>query len=217
VFYMEEEPVRPEDGDLTSETRPLARARLRPACETTRDDSFDALFIAYYQSIYRLLYRIVGTREEAEDLAQECFLRLHRASYLWDQRRPAQAGQHNVRAWLYRVATNLAYNVLRSRGRRAHYESIVDENQAGEDQATDPVEAVLRDDLRSAVRRTLARLPERQAQLLLLRHAGLSYGELASALNVAPGSVGTLLARAEVAFEKTYRATSSGKEDRDAV
>jgi RNA polymerase sigma-70 factor (ECF subfamily) len=54
------------------------------------------------------------------------------------------------------------------------------------------------------VRRALLKLPQKQGQLLLLRHAGLSYKELAEALQVAPGSVGTLLARAEAAFERAY-------------
>jgi RNA polymerase sigma-70 factor (ECF subfamily) len=54
------------------------------------------------------------------------------------------------------------------------------------------------------VRRALRRLPERQTQLLLLRQMGLSYAELADACGVAPGSVGTLLARAASAFRKAY-------------
>ena len=53
-------------------------------------------------------------------------------------------------------------------------------------------------------RAALARLPERTAKLLLLRYAGLSYAEIAAALQVAPGSVGTLLVRAERAFIQTY-------------
>jgi RNA polymerase sigma-70 factor (ECF subfamily) len=57
-----------------------------------------------------------------------------------------------------------------------------------------------------SVRKALAALSERQMQLLVLRQAGLSYRELALALGVAPGSIGTLLARAEAAFESAYRA-----------
>ncbi|MCX7668548.1 MAG: hypothetical protein N2439_00555, partial [Anaerolineae bacterium] len=68
-------------------------------------------------------------------------------------------------------------------------------------------------DERIAVRRALARLPQKQAQLLLLRYAGLSYRELADAMEMAPGSVGTLLARAEAAFEQAYRAETEGGDD----
>ena len=69
----------------------------------------------------------------------------------------------------------------------------------------DPDEAATRQDERRFVRRVLSELPARQAKLLFLRHAGLSYRELAEAIDVAPGSVGTLLSRAESAFEQAMR------------
>ncbi|MDQ1300853.1 MAG: hypothetical protein QG637_773 [Chloroflexota bacterium] len=165
---------------------------------------FDALFLAHYDGVYRLLYRIVGAREDAEDLAQETFVRLARQRFRGDQ-------EHNLRAWLYRVATNLAYNLLRDEARRVRRQDRFT-HQAMPD-APDPAEAALRGAEQAAVRRALTGLPERQAQLLLLRHAGLSYRELAEAASVAPGSVGTLLARAEVAFERAYRAAGQRAEE----
>jgi len=173
--------------------------------EIAAEKDFDGLFAAHYEGVYRLLYRIVGTREEAEDLAQETFLRLHSAGYLWDRRRVTQDRPHNIRGWLYRVASNLAYNALRGEGRRKRRQEDTAQQAIvmarGED---DPAELVVRRDDRQVVRQALATLSQQQAQLLLLRHAGLSYRELAEALGVAPGSVGTLLARAETAFEKSY-------------
>lgn len=173
----------------------------RPVDEAT----FDALFLTHYQPIFRLLYRIAGTREEAEDLAQETFLRLHQSPELWKGTRD-EPREHNVRAWLYRVATNLAYNMLRSQQRRHRREDVVlgQAISAGSGEP-DPVEAAEQEDERAAVRHALAALSERQTQLLLMRHAGLSYRELAEALGMAPGSVGTSLVRAEAAFEKVYR------------
>jgi RNA polymerase sigma-70 factor (ECF subfamily) len=169
-------------------------------------DDFDDLFLAHYAMVYRLAYRIAGTREEAEDLSQETFLRLHRSPQVWDARRGG--GQQNVAGWLYRVVTNLAYNARRGQGRRQRRESAVSE-PGGADAG--PEMQALRDDERETVRLALLRLPERQAQLLLLRYAGLSYREVAAALDVAPGSVGTLLARAEAAFERAYLETSNEK------
>jgi RNA polymerase sigma-70 factor, ECF subfamily len=169
------------------------------------EKDFDELFKTHYEGVYRLLYRIVGTREEAEDLAQETFLRLHRAKHLWNPHQLPAEHPHNIRGWLYRVASNLAYNALRGEGRRQRRQAETARQALvigrGED---DPAEMVVRGDDRQAVRRALASLAQQQAQLLLLRHAGLSYRELAEALGVAPGSVGTLLARAEMAFEKSY-------------
>jgi RNA polymerase sigma-70 factor (ECF subfamily) len=173
--------------------------------EIAAEKDFDELFKTHYEGVYRLLYRIVGTREEAEDLAQETFLRLHRANHLWNPHHLPAEHPHNIRGWLYRVASNLAYNALRGEGRRQRRQAEMARQALvtgrGED---DPAEMVVRGDDRQAVRRALASLSQQQAQLLLLRHAGLSYRELAEALGVAPGSVGTLLARAETAFEKSY-------------
>ncbi len=169
--------------------------------EHTVPVDFDALFLAHYQSVFRLAYRIAGTREEAEDLAQETFTRLHRA---------VQTGSlhdkdpERLRGWLFTVVTNLAYNSLRGQGRRQRRESTA----LGANGEVDSADLAERAEMRLAVRQALRMLPERQVQLLLLRYAGLSYRELAEALSVAPGSVGTLLARAEAAFEKAYQRSS---------
>src|SRR5439155_6944320 len=74
----------------------------------------------------------------------------------------------------------------------------------------DPQDELVRSEDRALVREVLARLPERQSRLLLLRHAGLSLAEVASALEVAPGSVGTLLVRAERAFANAYEIMDGG-------
>ena len=74
----------------------------------------------------------------------------------------------------------------------------------------DPADVAVRRDEQTMVREVLYSLPERQARLLFLRHAGLSYNELASVLEVAPGSVGTLLARAHAAFASAYEEATGG-------
>jgi RNA polymerase sigma-70 factor (ECF subfamily) len=168
-------------------------------------DALDAIVGRYQRRVQALAYRLCSNRETAEDLAQETFLRLHNSRHLWDRQQRTDDRQHNIRGWLYRVASNLAYNALRDEGRRRHRQQETARQTIvmarGED---DPAELAVRTDDRQAVRRALAALSQQQAQLLLLRHAGLSYRELAEALGVATGSVGTLLARAEIAFEKSY-------------
>jgi RNA polymerase sigma-70 factor (ECF subfamily) len=162
--------------------------------------SFDELFLRYYSRIYDVVFRLTGDAAEADDIAQEAFIRLYRQP-------PADAGrEHNVSGWLYRVAVNLGYNALRAARRRTVYE------QAADREATADPEAVTEQhEERLRVRAALDELPPQQAQLLILRHAGLSYKELAEALDVAPASIGTLLARAERAFEVCYWA-SAGSE-----
>lgn len=184
--------------------------------EHTVPVDFEVLFVAHYPAVFRLAYRLAGTREAAEDLAQEAFLRLHRTPGIWkdqvhDRSNPVE--NRRVAAWLYRVATNLSYNYVRAQGRQKRREDA----SIGVISEVDPADLAERTETRLAVRQALATLPERQVQLLLLRHAGLSYKELAEALDVAPGSVGTLLARAETAFEKVYRRTDPGCEHDDSV
>ena len=71
--------------------------------------------------------------------------------------------------------------------------------------ATDPAEIVESNEQQRRVRQVLAQMKPRQAKLLTLRHSGLSYQELAVTLNLAPGSIGSLLTRAERAFAQRYR------------
>jgi len=167
------------------------------------DADFEDAFRTHYDGIYRALYRLVGSAEEAADLAQETFIRLYR------QRFPPWR-THNVRAWLYRVATNLAYNALRGRKRRERRQEVV--GRMAEPDIPDPAEAAVRHEEQERVRQVLAALSPRQSKMLLLYYAGLSYRELAQAVGVAPGSVGTLLARAKIAFEREYRAIGGSDE-----
>jgi RNA polymerase sigma-70 factor (ECF subfamily) len=155
--------------------------------------SFEELFLRHYDRVYGLLYRLVGTRHEAEDLTQEVFLRLYR--------RPLSRPD-NVTGWLYRVAMNAGYNALRSENRRFRRERA----SAPEVEVAPSTEAEVTGRERSRqVRAALATLPPRSAQLLVMRHMGFSYRELAEIVGVAPGSVGTLLNRAGEAFRKAYR------------
>ncbi len=169
---------------------------------------FEEIFGRCYAEIYRYVYRIVGSQPAAEELAQETFLRL----YL--QRFPSQR-DHNVRAWLYRVATHLAYNWTRESGRRRRRELRAYCDQADAHPEGDPQEWVERFAEQERVRSALSRVRPQQAQILLLRHAGLSYREIAEVLNITPGSVGTTLTRAMDAFRKAYEEVLLEEERRD--
>lgn len=154
--------------------------------------SFEALFVRHYDMVYGVLFRLTGTRHEAEDLAQEVFLKLHQ--------RPLRHGE-NVAGWLYRVAVNTGYNALRAAQRREKRERI-----AGQEVSLppNPEDEFARRETQRRVRGALAKIPPRAAKLLVLREVGFSYRELAEIVGVAPGSVGTLLARAQQAFRAAY-------------
>jgi RNA polymerase sigma-70 factor, ECF subfamily len=164
-------------------------------------ESFDTLFHRHYDRVYGLLFRLLGNRDEAEDMTQEVFLKLYQHAYrkkLFKRQR-----EHNIGAWLYRVATNMGYNEIRSRQRRWQRNLVLVPDPKGSPAAEQEVEQRERE---TAVRAALAQLSERQVQLLLMRQMDFSYAECAEACDIAPSSVGTLLARAAQAFRLAYEA-----------
>jgi RNA polymerase sigma-70 factor (ECF subfamily) len=186
--------ITDERSDGAREDGEVARVERSVAGTAPADESFESIFLHHWSVIYAVLFRLVGTREEAEDLAQEVFLRLYR--------KPLSTGRaNNVGGWLYRVATNLGYNALRGRRRRDNRELRATADTAS---AVLPIDQILAAEEREEVRRALADLGERQQACLVLRHQGFSYAEIAEALDVSPTSVGTLLARAEAEFRRRY-------------
>ena len=160
--------------------------------------SFDDLFLEHWGRVYRLLVRLVGDPAEAEDLALETFLRLYQ--------RPPASSDGSLGGWLHRVATNLGLTSIRSHRRREKYELKAGKGALEEALHTRPVEVQADEEERLLARTALARLNERQAQLLILRYSGLAYKEIAAILGLAPSSIGPLLVRAEREFEKQVRA-----------
>jgi RNA polymerase sigma-70 factor, ECF subfamily len=170
--------------------------------ETARAESgslgFEELFLEHWASVYRILRRLVGDPAEAEDLALEAFLRLYRHK----QKEPEV---QNAGGWLYQVATRLGLNSIRGWKRREQYELTAGRYALEETPQLSPADILAQEEERQQVRLVLARMNERQSQLLILRFSGFSYKEIASALNLAPASIGSLLVRAEREFEKQFR------------
>jgi RNA polymerase sigma-70 factor (ECF subfamily) len=164
-------------------------------------ERFDEIFVAHYARIVRILRRVVGNQGQAEELASEVFLKLYRAPLAQGEGRSA-----NLPGWLCRTATNLGIDALRAAARRNRFEQDAARDHGSRKQTVeDGFERTLRGERQQMVRAVLADLKPEQARLLLLRASGHSYKELAGALEVETGSVGTLLIRAEAAFEQRYR------------
>jgi len=161
--------------------------------------SFETLFYRHYDRVYGLLFRLLGNRVEAEDVTQEVFLKLYRQPL---RKEVSGSREHNVGGWLYRTATNMGYNHIRSRKRRWQRNRILVPDPT--DSPPTPAEQASRAETRLRVQAALSKLPQRQTQMLLMRQMGFSYAEIADACEVAPGSVGTLLSRAADAFRKVY-------------
>jgi len=161
-----------------------------------KDQLLDALFQEHWRRLCNILFRIVGDWAEAEDLALQVFLQF--------SRRPPSHDQ-NLAGWLYRVAANLGFNALRARQRRSKYENQAAEISSQNSSPQDPAAIYEQEQERQQVRTALSAMKTRSAQVLILRHSGLSYSEIAAALDISPNSVGTLLARAGREFEKQYQ------------
>lgn len=172
------------------------RLRVKSSAQPATDD-FKTIFLQNYARIYNLVYRLVGDRAEAEDLTLETFLKL------WQQ---SHFHADNLGGWLYRVATRLGYNSLRAAKRRTRYEQTAGRDAIDRAEPIDPAYEAERADEQARVRAVLREMSERDAQLLILRHSGLSYKEIADALDLSPNSIGTLLTRAEAEFERRYLA-----------
>ena len=156
----------------------------------------EEVFRTAYPRVVAVAARVLGSRDEAEDVAQEVFLAFGRST--------VPAGE--AIGWLCVAAAHTALNHLRSGKRRVSREESA---SAGDHVAPDVADAVVTLDERRRVRAALARLPQRQAVALVLRHSGLSYAEVAAALDLSPGSVGTTVRRAESALRKELNPDAS--------
>jgi RNA polymerase sigma-70 factor (ECF subfamily) len=154
-------------------------------------DDFDSFFASHYPTLARLLYRVVGDFQTAEELAAEAFWKLHSKP---------PGSDRNTFGWLYRAGLRLALDSLRKRRRRSHYEARSEAPAA----PRSPFETAQDRERRERIRHALASLKPDQVSMLILRSEGYSLAEIASMLSLNPGSVGTLLARADVALRKEY-------------
>lgn len=166
------------------------------ALQSTADKpkmSFRELFDHHYPAVCRHLTCILGNRAAAEDVAQETFIRLY-------QTPPPEPS--NLGGWLSRVATNLAYNHLRSENSRFRREAGAGaaEVVAGEG----PEEILVRDEEVALTRKALEQLPARDRACLFLRFSGMDYAGIAHATGIKESSVGTVLARARAKFKSEY-------------
>ena len=164
----------------------------------------ESLFTEHYASLVRYLTRRVGDRDWAEEIAQETFVRALRQQEIV-----------SPRSWLYAVATNLVRDEMRKDARRrARLEQLVADARAHDrDIVALPVE---RGEDATMAREALQQLAERDREALLMREEGLDYGEIAAALELSVGSVGTTLSRARRRLVEAYeslRARAAGGSD----
>lgn len=163
----------------------------------------ERLFRTYNTALVRYLTRRLGDRDWAEEVAQETFVRALR-----------QTSIENERAWLFAVATNLVRDEARKDMRRRKHLALLAEEE--KDSVIEPHETTLERAQEAAMaRKAVDALAERDRLALLMREEGLDYNEIAEALELSPGSVGTTLSRARRRLVESYESLQKSREERE--
>lgn len=163
----------------------------------------ERLFRTYNTALVRYLTRRLGDRDWAEEVAQETFVRALR-----------QDSIVNERAWLFAVATNLVRDEARKDARRRRHLALLAEEERENELNSEPT-TLERAQEAAFARKAIDALAERDRLALLMREEGLDYQEIAEALELSPGSVGTTLSRARRRLVETYEALQREREMRE--
>ena len=165
-------------------------------------DAFEKLVLRYQSQIYQLCFRMTGNADDAQDMAQEAFLKAwkHLSGFQFDSA---------FSTWLYRLASNCCLDHLRSLKRKPTV-SLTVENKENEDEILDvednapsPEEIAITNEERESLRLAMSQLEEEQRQLLTLRVVNdLSYTQIAEILNIKEGTVKSRLSRARENLRK---------------
>lgn len=147
------------------------------------DSAFTALVIKYREQVYRFARRMLHGHEDASDVAQEVFIRVHRALYGFQ-------GRSALRTWLYRITVNLCLDYSR-RGSRDLLTGLQElEWESSTDDNDNPVQAAERSELARTVRAAIDALPPRQRAMVVLRvYQDLPYADVARIMGCAEGTV----------------------------
>jgi RNA polymerase sigma-70 factor (ECF subfamily) len=173
--------------------------------------AFDALVLKYQHKLVKLVMRYVRNPAEAEDIAQEAFIKAYRAL-------PQFRGESAFYTWLYRIAINTAKNAVVSRDRspidydldRTNAEDSYEVQSRMKDSET-PEGLVLTDEIRSIVNAAIESLPEDLRTAIVLRELeGLSYEEIAATMDCPVGTVRSRIFRAREAIDRRLREVFEG-------
>ena len=159
-------------------------------------NAFEKLVTEYEKAVYAIALRMTGNAEDAADMTQETFIKAYNSLQSF-------RGDSKFSVWLYRIASNVCLDFLRSRSRKPTASLSVEDDEGEEteldiaDESQSPEQLLERGLTRDAVRRGLEALPPDYRQILLLREIqGLSYEEIADTLSIEVGTVKSRIFRA---------------------
>ncbi len=174
---------------------PLTDQELVAACLKGERRAFSELVCRYRDGVVNVVYRMCGDGEISEEAAQEAFIRA------W-QKLGSYQSRYPFRPWLYRIALNVALDVLRREPQTTPIDAPEMENRLRAE-SEEPEAAVIRRERAARVRKSVLRLPEASRAVLVLReYEGLSYQEIADVLNIPLGTVMSRLNYARTQLRK---------------
>jgi len=191
--------------DSQAMTSEVSDAKLVEQVQRGDTSAFDLLVRKYQHKVLKLVSRFVSDQAEAEDVAQEAFIKAYRAL-------PSFRGESAFYTWLYRIAINTAKNALVS-NRRRPVDFDLDlqdpeqyERQARLKEGDTPEGLLLTEEIRQTVQAAMAELPEDLRTAIMLRELeGLSYEEIAERMSCPVGTVRSRIFRAREAIDKKLK------------
>lgn len=166
---------------------------------------FTQLYEEFRPRIYSHSYRLLGNRQDADDVTQEVFV----SAYLtWE----SLYARDKLSGWLYRIATNLCIDLLRRRKRLScwayeHADGIIEEDDSFRSSSSGGIPEIAE---REHIQRTFAHLPKGYALPLLLNASrGIPYQEIAVIVGISPNAAATRLTRARKLFAEEYQRLGS--------
>ena len=176
-----------------------ADAELMVSFQKGDGEAFDRLLDKYHRPIVNFIYKIVNNAAEAEELAQEVFLRVYRARHGYEPRA-------RFAAWIYRIAANLSFKEA-GRKRRMHFwsrnhkqhEGPLEEEEVFRDPGPDAERRLISSEMGEVIRRAIRSLPRNEkVALVLRRYEELSYKEIAGVMDCTEAAVKTYIHRGKL-------------------
>ena len=195
--------------NVVQEKDPYSDTALVEDCQNGNPAAFDELVHRYKDRVYNVVYRFLGNREDAQDVAQETFLKAYLGIRQFE-------GRARVYTWLYSIAGNLARNRLRDMGRRGRNKAVSLDDRRDEGSirewaspAATPEELARAQELDRELQAALNELPEHYRLVFVLRtFEKLSYDEIADAAGCPKGTVKSRLNQARKQLHERLKAAA---------
>lgn len=185
-------------------------------CQQGDLEAFEKLILSYQKKVYTIAYRYVGRREEAEDLAQEAFIKVYRSLKTF-------RGDSSFSTWLYHVVTNVCRDALRKNSRKLEEDSLdcAVTTEKGEirreivDWSMSPAFLYEQKELGEFLQSLINQLsPEYKAVILMREIQDMSYEEIAQAMNCSLGTVKSRLSRARKTLRDMIQSSMEQRSER---